>query len=96
MSHVSAWQAIGPRSVLLKLLSGIDDRSVFRGVLPLISAATSEEQPWVEALAPKVQDAYLALLWETLRPQSAGVLQEGDASGWKAVLGLLRSSAGGG
>ena len=93
LSHVCAWRCHKERCAILHSLSGINDVSIFRGVLPLLSPpcrSDSEESKWLSSLSEHEQAYYLDLLFRTVTAQSARtLLADHESTSWKTLLDII-------
>lgn len=91
-SHIQAWNALGPRVLLLSSLSGVSDTVPFRGVLPILSPlldAGSEETASLATRSATERETYLALLAGTLTKAAVPTFADEDGKAWDFVLSSL-------
>ena len=96
LSHVIAWRNYNPRLAILSSLANVQDSSLFRGVLPLLSAvldANSSESRWVADLLDKQQSTYLKMLFATINTRSAASLADSEGESWKFVKAVVLGGA---
>jgi hypothetical protein len=71
------------------MLSGARDIAVFRGTLPLLLSAQSDEERWIAGLSDQQRGEYIGLLFSGLDATSVNVLVEDESKGWTFVKSLL-------
>jgi len=92
LSHVVSWQSIPVRLAILRILSGSRDIAFFRGSLPLLLSAQSNEKNWIASLSDKQREEYVDLLFSGLDANSVHALVEGESKGWTFVKSLLSAT----
>ena len=89
LSHVVACQSISTRLAILRILAGSRDIASFRGALPLLLSAQTEEQEWIAGLTDGQREEYVELLFSGMDSASVNVLLEEEHKGWTFVRNLL-------
>lgn len=91
-SHIQAWDALGPRVILLSSLSGVHDTAPFRGVWPILAPlldAKSEETVSLAVRSATERETYLSLLVGTLTKPAVPTFGDEDGKAWDFVLSSL-------
>ncbi|WRT69783.1 uncharacterized protein IL334_006774 [Kwoniella shivajii] len=93
ISHIESYRSIRERIILLKLLQNVDDISVLRNVLPLLSALEddrTEEATWLSSLTNNEREEYLDLLFSAFRKEMISVLADQQAGAWEFMLSVIK------
>lgn len=96
LSHAVAWRSYAARNSLLAVYTSINDPTVLREVLPLLSPLAdeaSDESAWLAALPAKDQVSYIHLLLSCVKPSSVSVLNEMESPAWALVQTITSSTA---
>jgi len=99
LSHVTVWQSIRQREILLEILSGVQSPVVFRGVLPLLrplEESDSEEEIWLSTQDTESRVRYIRLLFDTLNAWSAAALSDAGSDSRDLIFGFVSAGNGNG
>ncbi|WWD20373.1 hypothetical protein CI109_104849 [Kwoniella shandongensis] len=91
-SHIVAFRSLRERLVLLDLLSEVQDSTLLRGVLPLLTSLENgqdDEFIWLSDLSFEARTNYLEVLFGVFKPQAATVLAEEQSPAWTFLLSML-------